>query len=155
MVVSMATITVLITVQVILRYVFNESLAWAEELTRFIVIWMSFIGAGMGVRVGRHISVDLIASLASEKSRRVVVAAAALSGLIFAVTLFVYGGRLFLHAMSTGQVSSAMRLPMYYVYFIFPLSATLLAIRFGQLALCQLRGGSGSGTASADITSGV
>ena len=155
MVVSMATVTVLITAQVILRYVFNESVSWAEELARFIVVWMTFIGAGMGVRAGRHISVDLIAGFAPGWLQRGVVVLAAGFGTIFALLVFYYGGSLFLHALSTGQVSSAMRLPMFYVYLIFPLSGMLLAVRFVQLILTQLRGSGDARSEAAETIRGA
>jgi C4-dicarboxylate transporter DctQ subunit len=140
MVACMATATVLITIQVVLRYVFNDSIIWAEELTRFAIIWMSFIGAGMGVRAGAHISVDLVTSFAPEGLRKLIAGTAVVCGVVFALGLFVYGGRLFLHALSTGQVSSAMQLPMFYVYLIFPISAVLLAIRLAEVGWRLARG---------------
>lgn len=144
MVACMAIITILITTQVVLRYVFNDSITWAEELTRFLVVWMSFIGAAMGVRLSGHISIDLFSTILPERQRRFLDVGVCLAGLLFAACLFVYGGRLFLHTVATGQLSSAMRMPMYLVYFIFPVSAFLLAFRFTQRAWSALRSTAGS-----------
>lgn len=140
MVVSMGLVTVVITVQVALRYFFNESLSWAEELTRYTIVWMSFIGASMGVRRGGHISVDLLATMVRPALRRPLLAISAGLGLCFALGMLVYGSELFLQALRTGQVSSAMRMPMFVVYSVFPVSATLLLIRFGQVLATALTG---------------
>lgn len=130
MVGSMALITIVITTQVILRYFFNDSLTWAEELTRFTVVWMSFIAAGMGVREGKHISVDILTTFAPKKIARLLVVVTGLLGICFGLGIFVFGGELFLHAMDRYQLSSALQIPMYMVYAIFPISGVLLIYRY-------------------------
>ena len=60
MIIGMGIASFLITLQVVLRYVFNYSLSWGEEVTRYAIVWMSFVGAGMGIRKGAHICVDLL-----------------------------------------------------------------------------------------------
>jgi len=132
MVASMALVTILISCQVVLRYVFNESLTWAEELTRFVIIWMSLIGAAMGVRCNAHISVALLASMSSERAQRLAIGGASVLGIVFALCMLWYGSELLLLAQSSGQVSSAMQVPMYAVYLIFPISGALMALRFGE-----------------------
>ncbi len=133
MVISMALITILITTQVVLRYVFASSFPWAEEVTRFIVIWMSFIGAAMGVRTGAHVSVDLLVTFVPPGWHRPLAATTAVCGLAFAIALVVYGYPIVALTARTGQVSSALQLPMAWVYSIFLIGGVLLAIRFAQL----------------------
>ena len=52
-----ATILVMCT-QVVLRYVFNEPLPWAEELSRYFFIWIVYLGAAIASRRAAHLEVD-------------------------------------------------------------------------------------------------
>jgi C4-dicarboxylate transporter DctQ subunit len=130
MVVSMALITIVITTQVILRYFFNDSITWAEELTRFTVVWMSFIAASMGVRDGKHISVDILTTFTSPRTTRILLSISGLLGICFGLGVFIYGGELFIHAIQRFQLSSALQVPMYVVYAIFPISGALIIYRY-------------------------
>ena len=45
---------------VISRYVFGHSFSWVEEATRYMMIWVAFLGAGPALRVGGHIAIDTL-----------------------------------------------------------------------------------------------
>lgn len=133
MVAGVAAATILVVTQVVLRYVFNMSIHWAEEAVRFIIVWVALIGAGMGVREGKHISVDLLQAFLPERFARLLAFLGVAIGCAFALILFWTGWTLVQHALNTGQVSSAMRLPIGWVYMILPISAVFIFIRFVQL----------------------
>jgi hypothetical protein len=44
-----------ITVQVFTRYALGRPIAWVEESATYAFIWMSFVGASVGLKQGRHI----------------------------------------------------------------------------------------------------
>lgn len=46
--------------QVIMRYVFKNSLSWSEELGKFIFVWISWIGIAIGQKRGEHIRITLL-----------------------------------------------------------------------------------------------
>jgi Tripartite ATP-independent periplasmic transporters, DctQ component len=50
---------VLALIQVFFRYVLNNSLSWPDELSRFALTWMIFLGTAMVTRRARQISIDL------------------------------------------------------------------------------------------------
>lgn len=54
----LAVTAILVIVNVISRYVFLHSFTWVEELSRYLMIWTAFLGAGVALRVGGHIAVD-------------------------------------------------------------------------------------------------
>ena len=54
------TISLLIFAQVICRYVFNYSLYWSEELGRYTLIWITFLGASVGFKRKAHVGVDFL-----------------------------------------------------------------------------------------------
>lgn len=140
MIVAMATIVTLICVQVVLRYVFNESLIWVEELVRYLVVWMSLLGAGLGLKEKTHIAISILQKVLSPAQGRVVQALADVLILALGALLLVYGLRLALHTWSFGQLSSALRVPMGAVYLCLPLGGLLLIYRGGQSLLAGLTG---------------
>lgn len=58
LVMLVAAMSVLVIVNVGSRYVLSYSLVWVEELTRYMMIWTTFLGAGLALRVGGHIAID-------------------------------------------------------------------------------------------------
>ena len=108
MVVLMFCATIVTIVQVIARYVFNNSLYWSEEFILYALISMSFLAASMGVRYGAHISVEAVYAFVGPRTTRVLKIIAAVLGVVFAMSLVYYGTRLFLNTHSMGQLSTAM-----------------------------------------------
>ena len=56
--VLMAVMVVVAFVQVVLRYVFNDPLAWNEEVARWCFVWMTFLGAALAVKRNAHVRID-------------------------------------------------------------------------------------------------
>ena len=50
----------LVLLQVFYRYVLNDSLFWAEELTVYVLVWTAFIAASAAVRSNDHLTVELL-----------------------------------------------------------------------------------------------
>jgi len=46
---------VLVSVQVITRYIFNNPISWTEEMARFILVWITFIGAAISLKQNQHV----------------------------------------------------------------------------------------------------
>ncbi len=58
MVLIIASMTLLISINVVLRYGFNSSLTVTEELGRYLFVWLTFLGAISAFLRGRHVRVD-------------------------------------------------------------------------------------------------
>jgi C4-dicarboxylate transporter DctQ subunit len=81
--------TLLTFANVISRYVFNDNILWALELTVFMFAWMVLVGASYGVKKHFHIGVDVIINMGSEKTRKIYALLAVTSCLAFSVLLFI------------------------------------------------------------------
>lgn len=57
---SLAIIVTLTLAQIVFRYFFDSPILWSEELSRLMVVWMTFIGAAVVCWQGRHLSVDVL-----------------------------------------------------------------------------------------------
>lgn len=54
------TMAVIVAAQVFSRYGLNYSLFWSEELARFLLVWLTFLGATVAYFYGAHPGVDAI-----------------------------------------------------------------------------------------------
>lgn len=66
---TLAIMTLVVFVQVVMRYVFANSLSWSEELARFIFLWLSWVGASYAVRERSHFRVEMLMDLFKGASR--------------------------------------------------------------------------------------
>lgn len=69
MVACLALMCVMVFGNVILRHFFNSGVNIAEELSRFLFIWLTFLGAIVAMREGGHLGVDLVVSRLTGVSR--------------------------------------------------------------------------------------
>jgi len=87
----MATMVALVFANVVARYFLNTSIVWAEELSQYLMVWIAFLGAGLALREGRHVSVDLLQDALSPRARSALRWIIALVLLAFMATLVVLG----------------------------------------------------------------
>ena len=66
-VVLMSVMTLIIFIQVVARYVFQNSLSWSEELARYIFIWLVYLGISYGCQMRKHIKIDAALQLAAQE----------------------------------------------------------------------------------------
>jgi TRAP-type C4-dicarboxylate transport system permease small subunit len=66
----MAAMAVLVFVNVVSRYILNYSIIWVEELTRYMMVWVGFLGAGLVLRLGAHIALEAFQDLLPSRAAR-------------------------------------------------------------------------------------
>ncbi|SHI44393.1 TRAP transporter small permease [Pseudozobellia thermophila] len=114
--------------QVLSRYVVGQSSSFTEEFARFSLIWLTVLGAAHinGSREG-HLSMDFLLSKLPEekqvKRKKVIQILMALFALIIMV---IGGGNLVYITLSLGQISSALQIPLGFVYAIVPVSGLII-----------------------------
>ncbi|NVK18908.1 MAG: TRAP transporter small permease [Methylocystaceae bacterium] len=67
----LVTMTLLVFVEVVLRFGFNTGIHWAQEVTLHASAWFVLFGISYGVKVGAHIGVDAVIRLLSPELKRV------------------------------------------------------------------------------------
>lgn len=134
------TATVVAVVQVIARYVFNNSLYWSEELILYSLISMSFLTASMGVRHSAHISVEALYAFVGPRTVRALQLFGGILGIVFAATLMHLGWRLFVSTTEMGQLSPAMQVPVGYIYLTIPVAGASMLLRYLSVISKLVRG---------------
>ncbi|OAH54523.1 TRAP transporter [Domibacillus aminovorans] len=119
----MAVMTGLIFWQVIARYVLGSSLAWSEELSRFLMIYVVLIGASLALRNGRLLAVEVVPEMLNEKIRKWIVILTHLISMIFYVILIVYG--LDLAQKFSNQIAPGTGISMFIIYLSLPIGGIL------------------------------
>ncbi len=56
----MAVMATLVFINVIARYLLNFSIIWAEEVSQYLMIWIAYLGAGLALREGRHVALEML-----------------------------------------------------------------------------------------------
>ncbi|MDF1551756.1 MAG: TRAP transporter small permease [Deferrisomatales bacterium] len=117
-------------VQVCTRYTVGISFDWFEEGGRFLGVFVTFLGASIGVRRGAHFSMDLLLnSMPPAVARGMRGIIAVFSGSVFLLVAW-YGMKLVLRNHRFEVNSAAIGVPMWLVYLPIPLFSVLIALRF-------------------------
>lgn len=115
---------ILVFFQIISRAILGTSYAWTGELSRYLMIWITFLGASFAFQYGAHISIDIVVKKLSRTISNIVLIITTLIIAAFLAILFFEG----LNLMELGQTqkASALQVPMSYVYVIMPISSLLM-----------------------------
>jgi len=114
--------------QVVSRYVVGQSSSFTEEFARFSLIWLTVLGAAYinGQKEG-HLSMDfLLTKLPAEKRNRRQKVIQVFMALFALIVMVIGGGNLVYTTLSLGQTSSALHLPLGYVYAIVPVCGLII-----------------------------
>ncbi|MET2848648.1 TRAP transporter small permease [Vibrio owensii] len=151
----LGAMTLLTFANVIFRYVFNDNILWALELTVFMFAWMVLVGASYGVKKHFHIGVDVIINMVSEPKRKILALLAAAGCLAFSILLLL-GSWNYWYPFVTERAwyetddipmpemfqfladwlnegERYEKLPRFIPYFALPLGMALLTFRFVQI----------------------
>jgi len=101
--------------QVIMRYVFKNSLSFAEELSRYFFIWMAFLGISYAVKGNSHIRIDILETIFPVLKKPLEIIGDVVL-LAFCVYMLQPSYNIITKLISTNQTSPAMEAPMWIVY---------------------------------------
>lgn len=116
----------LVFTNVVTRYGFGFSLAWSEEVARFVMIWVTFLGAGLALREGRHVAIEILQDRLPARARRRLRLGLALVILAFLVFLAVLGARFV--AFGWDKTMMATQMSRGIPYLAIPLGAAMFAL---------------------------
>ena len=128
LIVLMAAMATIIFANVAVRYLTDQSIEWAEEVARHLMIWLTFVGAGPVLRYGGHIAVDTLQEGVPRPVAlilRLLIAALLLGFFGFMIW---YGSLYMLRAQY--QTTAATQISFAYVYAAMPVGGVLLVVHW-------------------------
>ena len=134
----MAAMAVLVFANVVSRYALNYSLIWVEELTRYLMVWVGFLGAGLVLRLGAHIAVDAFQDMLPARAARALrTGIVVLLAITFAAMTWL-GIRY--AAFAWDQETPVMNWSTGAIYLAIPIGSALLLIHLFFVAKSYVRG---------------
>lgn len=137
----MAGIVIVVTWQIISRYLLHAPSSYTEEIARFMLIWIGLLGAAYAYRTKMHLGLDLLTNKLTGAARMWagLFSAACVAG--FAVLVMIIGGiQLVSLVWELKQSSSALGVQIAFIYSVIPLSGaiiTLYAVDFALESIAQ------------------
>lgn len=132
--------TMMVFVEVVMRFGFGEGLMWGQELTLHISAWFVLFGASYGLKVGAHIGVDAFVKILPPALRRIA-SLIAVSGALLYCGLFLYGSWIYLAKMKMiGIELEDLQVPAWVAHSILLIGIGFLAFRLLQLFWAILKG---------------
>lgn len=125
----LASMTLLVFTEVVLRFGFGKGMMWAQELTLTISAWMVLFGVSYGIKVGSHIGVDALVKIMPTTIRRIISGIAVIACLTYC-GLFINGAWIYLSKMHLiGIELEDMPIPKWIAHSILLIGMILIAIR--------------------------
>lgn len=133
-----AAILVVLGLGVFFRYVLNDSLGWTEEISRYGLVYVTFIGCAAAARRGTHIRVTVLETVLPKRAGDVLRTLQDLATLAFVVYVAVKAVEI--SGILGTTRSAAMQLPMNYVYAAIVIGFSLTAARLAIGIVGRWRG---------------
>lgn len=136
----LASMTLLVFVEVVLRFGFNIGIHWAQEMTLLLSGWLVMFGVSYGIKVGSHIGVDALVKLFPSKVRRAIAVVAIGLCLVYC-GLFLVGSWTYLgKLMRIGIDLEDIPVPKWMANSILFIGVVMLAMRLLELLWAVVQG---------------
>jgi C4-dicarboxylate transporter DctQ subunit len=126
--VLLVIIAVIVNWGVFCRYVLFAPLPWSEQIPKYAMIWMGFLGASVGISRNRHIGFDILVSRLPSMIRKIIIFAGHLIILIFLVMMTIYGVS-FAFAVGFSSKAPMLPIPMFYLFIAVPVGGVFMILQ--------------------------
>jgi len=120
---------VTIFVATMVRYLTTLSLVWAEELARYCMVWIGFLGASLGIQQNAHIGVEAFVSRLPDKWKPHLQVFRTGVIILFNLLILIFSLQIIWSQIQTGQVSPALQIPISFAYAAIPVGMLLMSLR--------------------------
>ena len=124
----MTVMFVLVFTNVVTRYGFGFSINWAEEVSRFLMIWVTFLGAGLALREGRHVAIEVFQHLLGDPGSRWLRRAIAVGLILFFGLLIALGVEF--AAFGWNKETMVTQIPRGIPYLAIPIGMAFMVVHF-------------------------
>ncbi len=128
----------IVDVAIFMRYVMNDALAWSEEIAKFVMVWLTFIVAPIGLRQGAHVGIEVLIGNIGGRFRQVLLILIFV-GVIALMVVFVKEGS-FMTWNARIQRASTIDLSILYVYICMPIGSFMIGMVALEFVINAIRG---------------
>ncbi len=134
----LAVMTAIIVCAVFFRYVLNDAIIWSEEIAKFLMVWMTFMAAPIGLKMGAHVAIEVLL-VRLEGRWRALLQVAIYMAIISLMVVFVKEG-MFLTNNAKIQRASTVDVSIFYVYAAMPIGCAVMALVAFEFMLGAIKG---------------
>jgi TRAP-type C4-dicarboxylate transport system permease small subunit len=131
------TMVVIVTLEVVLRYVFGSSMFYSEELSRLTFVWAGFLATSLALRKGVHANVQLAVDLLPGTPKRYVTLLA--HGVVLFFLLLIFGAALTVLPHQWAQSTPTMEIRMFWFYLSVPVGVGLMIVQLLPIMVQSMR----------------
>lgn len=132
-----AVMVVVVFLQVLFRFVIHQPLAWTEELGRYLLVWITFLGAGYGMSTKAHPSIEILYDRAGPLIKKGLTIVTTILIIFFFWNVIIHSFEFIQRSMA--QTSPVLRIPMGYVYTVIPISSAIFVINLLYVVISEWR----------------
>lgn len=132
LVILMVVAVILVSAQIITRFVTKTPLPWSEELARYIFLWLTWVGAAFATKERKHITIDVVTERLPQLGKRVCLVLSTLVWIGFLIFLIGISIILTQSVYQGGQTATGSGLPMWIPYLSIPVGMGLMLFRLLQ-----------------------
>ena len=120
-------------IDVVMRYIINEPIDWRIEMSRYALVWITFLGAAWVLKREAHVKMDLVIARLKPRTQSLINSLTYGISAIVCLGLACYGAAATWRYFSVGYVSSStLEFPLGPVLAIFPLGFFLLSVQLAR-----------------------
>ena len=131
---------ILICISTFARYTNLFIITWAEELTRYCMIWLTYFGIGAAAKRGEHFCVMAFVELLPPALQKILTVVRMILMITFTIVVTWYGYAILRNQVNMGQITPSLRWPMWLVYSVIPIGCIIMTIRYSIHGTMQLLG---------------
>ena len=133
--ITLSIMTIAVLLQILNRSFLGRPFPWGEELARYMMIWAVMLGTSAGVKIGAHVGVNSFVDLIPGRAKVVFTLITSIVALAFFVFISILAVQLVNGIHGTGQLSPALRMPVWLAYLALPVGFLFCICRQAQLVL--------------------
>ena len=146
-------LTVVLSVQILNRYIFSTSFVWLEEIARISFVWLIYFSVASAARENSHIRVGLIDMFVSPKVVRGLNYLADALVIVFNLVIVWFGIQLIISSITYGNKTPVTDIPMGFIYAVIPFCFALMIFRILGYTYRDTIGGPDKDTTNKDMHS--
>jgi TRAP-type C4-dicarboxylate transport system permease small subunit len=131
------SIALIVSTSIFFRYVLNDSITWSEEIAKYLMVWMVFVGAPVAMVQSRHIAIEMFPNLFRPRIRALIFLIVNLL-IVLTMAFWTYRGFTYTVGGMSQVMSSFDKIPLGVVFASIPFGSCIMMIISFQISLNQI-----------------
>ena len=131
------SIALIVSASIFFRYVLNDSITWSEEIAKYLMVWMVFVGAPVAMIESRHIAIEIFPNLFGARTRAFVFLIVNLL-IVLCMGFWTYRGFTYTVGGMSQVMSSFDKIPLGIVFASIPFGSFIMMVISFRISLSQI-----------------